>query len=416
MALATDLPLPTFDYTDPSMRGERFHEVMREVASESWLATSPLGWLFVLEAEAAAFFLRTRAAGFPSMTVAEVFGITDGPLYDAMRKNLITIEGDDHRRLRNLVNPAFTARATDRFRPAMREHLEAIWAKVVEAGHCEFVGDVAKRYPAMTIATVVGAPVEDADRLHEWATWFQRQFDAATILENRQRIERAIVEFQAYAQELIARRRDDPADDLVSALLTAVHEGDRLSDDECINLVMNVLAGGVDTTQAQLAHALRLFAGRPDQWALLAREPARVPAAVEEALRFEPITPFTARMTIEDVEYRGVKIPAGTVLMISLFSANRDADAFTAPHAFDITADRGRSKPMTFGAGIHNCLGANLARAELQEAFAFLAPRMRDLRLDGEPRYDTISGVYGLDELPLRFTALEPATEAPLPS
>lgn len=168
---------------------------------------------------------------------------------------------------------------------------------------------------------------------------------------------------------------------------------------------MNVFAGGVDTTQAQLAHGVRLFAERPDQWALLAGRPELVERAVEEVLRFEPITPFTARMTTEDVEYRGVTIPAETVVMISTFAGNRDPEAYADPERLDIAADRGRAKPMTFGAGIHNCLGANLARAELQEAFAFLAPRMRDLALDGEPVYDSIAGVYGLDELPIRFRA-----------
>jgi cytochrome P450 len=405
MPLAAELDLPVFDYTDPDMRGPRFHEAMLEAIGSGWLATSPPGWLFVLDREAATFFLRTRMTEFPSATIAEAFGIVDGPLHEAMRKNIISIEGGDHRRLRNLVNPAFTPRAADLHRPAMRVHLEQLWAGVADDGRCELVGDFAKRYPSLTIATVVGAPLEDADRLHHWATWFQRQFDAAAIFEHRDEIERAVVEFRDYVGALIERRRDDPRDDLISTLLAAAHESDRLSDDECLNLAMDVVAGGVDTTQAQLAHGLRLFAEHPDQWELLGREPELVPQAVEEVLRFEPITPFTARMTIEDVTYRDVTIPARTVVMISTFAGNRDPAAIDAPHDFDITADRGRVKPMTFGAGIHNCLGANLARAELQEAFAFLAPRMLDIELDGEPRYDTVAGVYGLDELPLRFRA-----------
>jgi cytochrome P450 len=405
MPLATELELPVFDYADPDLRGPRFHEAMLEAIDAGWLATSPLGWLFVLDREAATFFLRTRAAEFPSMTVAEAFGVTEGPLHDAMRKNIISVEGDDHRRLRNLVNPAFTARAADRQRPAMREHLAELWDGIAGAGRCELVGAFAKRYPSLMIATVVGAPLEDADRLHHWATWFQRQFDPAAIFEHRDEIERAIVEFHDYAGELIESRRDDPRDDLISTLLTATHESDRLSDDECLNLVMNVVAGGVDTTQSQLAQGVRLFAEHPEQWRLLGREPELVAQAVEEVLRFEPITPFTARMTIEDVEYRGVTIPAQTVVMISTFAGNRDPEAVDAPLEFDITADRGRTKPMTFGAGIHNCLGANLARAELQEAFAFLAPRMLELELDGDPRYDSIAGVYGLDALPVRFRA-----------
>jgi cytochrome P450 len=408
MTLATDLELPVFDYTDESLRGERFHEVLERLAGESWLASSPLGWLFVLDREAAQVFLRSRAVEFPAKTVAAAMGITEGPLYEAISENLISIEGTDHRRLRNLVNPAFTARAADRLRPLMREHLQGLWEPLAAAGRCDFVDSFAKRYPSLMIARVVGAPPADAPLLHRWATWFQRQFDPMAILNDRAGIEAAIVEFHEYAGELIEDRRDRPADDLISTLLHATHEGDRLSERECLNLVMNVIAGGVDTTQAQLAHGIRCFAAEPEQWDLLATEPERVPAAVEEVLRYEPITPFTARMTTEEVSVREVTVPAGTVVMISTFSANRDPSAFEEPSRFDVRADRGRTRPLTFGAGIHNCLGANLARAELQEAFAFLAPRMRELELDGEPLFESINGVYGLERLPIRFRAGRP--------
>jgi cytochrome P450 len=290
----------------------------------------------------------------------------------------------------------------------MREHLAEIWEPLAGERGCEFVAAFAKRYPSMTIASVVGAPVADAPRLHGWATQFQRQFDPAAILDSRDEIERAIVEFVDYAGELIEHRRDDPGEDLISTLLTATHEGDRLSEDECLNLVMNVLAGGVDTTQAQLAQGIRLFSRHPEQWQLLRERPELVPAAVEEVLRFEPITPFTARMTTEDVSFRDVTVPEGTVVMVSTYAGNRDPETYADPERFDITADRGKAKPMTFGAGIHNCLGANLARAELQEAFAFLAPRLADLEPAGEPRYGSIAGVYELEELPISFRPEQP--------
>ena len=401
--LATELELPQFDYADPELRGERFHETIDELRGRSWLAGSPLGWLFVLDREAASFFLRSKSVRFPSATLAEVFGVTEGPLAEAIRKNIISIEGADHGRLRNLVNPAFNRRAADRYRPLMREHLADLWEPLAGARECEFVAAFAKRYPSLMIAAVVGAPVADADRLHGWATSFQRQFDPVAIVEDRAELERAIVEFREYAGALIERRRDDPGDDLISILLNATHEGDRLSEEECLNLVMNVLAGGVDTTQAQLAQAIRLFAGHPDQWELLGREPGLVPAAVEEVLRFEPITPFTARMTTEEVSFREVVVPAETVVMVSTLAGNRDASVIDDPESFDIGADRGKVKPLTFGAGIHHCLGAYLARAELQEALAFLAPRMLELELTAEPLYESIAGVYGLERLDVAF-------------
>ncbi len=408
MPLVSELELPAFDYLDPELRGERFHAAMAEVRAQGWLATSPLGF-FVLDREAADLFLRTRAATFPGMKIAELFGIEDGPLYEEMRRNILHRNGADHRRLRNLVNPAFTPRAADRWRPAMREFLEGLWEGVRGAGRCDFVAAFARPYPSLTIARVMGAPLADAPRLHGWSEWIQRQFDAPSLMSERERIEQAVVEFYEYAGALLAARREDPGDDLLSTLLAAEQEGDRLSEVETLHLVLNVLIGGVDTTQSQLAHAIRLFCEHPDQWELLRARPELVAAAVEEVLRYEPITPFTARILHEDVEFRDVLFPAGTVVMVCAFTGNRDLEAAQQPERFDITAERGRARPLTFGAGVHFCLGANLARAELGEALAYLAPRMIALELDGEPEFDSINGIYGLRSLPVRFAAGPPS-------
>ena len=406
MALVTDLELPVFDYTDPTLRGDRFHEAMRDLRREGWLASSALGY-FVLDREAVTFFLRSREAAFPGRMVAEIFGVTEGPLYEEISRNILNVGGHDHRRLRNLVNPAFTARAADRYRPAMRRYLAELFDEVGGEGRCEFVSTIAKPYPAMVIATVMGAPLEDAGRLQDWSTWIQRQF-SADLLQERPRIEQAVTEFYEYAEALLRQRRGKPGDDLISTLIAAEEEGDRLSDDECINLVLNVLVGGVDTTQSQLAHAIRLFAVHPEQWERLRAEPELAPSAVEEVLRFEPITPFTARVLLEDVEYRGVAFPEGTILMLSTFDANRDLDPELDPERFDIGREPGSAKPLTFGAGIHYCLGANLARAELQEALTFLSRRVTDLELDGEPAFDSINGIYGMETLPIRFATAGP--------
>ena len=401
MSLVTEMELPELDYLGPELKGDRFHEVMAELAERSWLATSPIGF-FVLDREAAAFFLRTRSATFPGMKIAEMFQVREGPLLEEMRRNILHVNGDQHRRLRNLVNPAFTPRSADRWRPAMREYLARLWEPLAGESACDFVDAFAKPYPSLTIATVMGAPLADAPKLHEWSNLIQRQFDPHSLMNEIDAIERACAEFYEWAGALIERRRDDPADDLISTLIAAEEQGDRLSDVECMNLVLNVLVGGVDTTQSQLAHGIRLFARDPGGWELLAREPEHAPAAVEELLRYEPITPFTARLLHEEVEYRDVVFPEGTVVMVCSFTANRDG-VEGEPGVFDIEADRGAAKPLTFGAGIHYCLGANLARAELQEALAFLPPRMPGLALDGEPELGSVHGIYGLERLPVRW-------------
>src|SRR3954468_427241 len=405
MALVTELELPAFDYTDPTLRGPRYHQTMASLRSRGRLAASEIGY-FVLDREAVEFFLKSRSLTFPGMQVAEVFGVTDGPLYDEISRNILNIDGEDHRRLRNLVNPALTPRAVERYRPAMREYLADLVGAVAGDGRCEFVEAIAKPYPSLVIATVMGAPLSDAPRLHHWSTWIQRQF-SADLADKRDVIEQAVVEFYEYVGALLERRRDDPSDNLISKLLAAEFEGDRLSEVELVNLVLNVLIGGVDTSQSQLTHAVRLLAAHPDQWELLASDPSLAARAADEALRFEPIVPFTARIVVEDVEYRDVTFPTGSIVMVSAFDANRDPRAWGggggSAASFAFSADRGRVKPMTFGAGIHYCLGANLARAELEEALAVLPSAMPGLRLDGEPVYDSINGIYGLERLPVRW-------------
>src|SRR5438270_3485851 len=325
MALATELELPTFDHTDPALRGGRYRTAMVELAGhDGWLAANPFGYT-VLEREAAEFFLRTRDAVFPGLTIAQLFGIGDGPLHEEIVRNIININGADHSRLRKLVNPALAPRAVERYRPAMNRFMDQLVPRSAEPVELDFVAEIAKPYPAMVIAEVMGAPLSDAPRLHHWSNWIQRQFDATSLMTEREQIEQAVAEFYEYEDALIVARRDAPGEDLISALIQAEDAGDRLSHDELRNLVLNILVGGVDTSQSQLAHAVRLLAEHPDQWQRLRGDPKELALpAVEEALRYEPITPFTARITVADVEYRGVTFPTGTIVLVSAWHANRE--------------------------------------------------------------------------------------------
>jgi cytochrome P450 len=400
MTTVADLDLPQIDLFDPELRGERFHTTMRDLAEQSWIVQTALGFV-VLDREAGSFFLRTKQASFPGMKIAELFGIEDGPLHEEMVRNILHINGDDHRRLRNLVNPFFTPRAADRWRPAMRGFIEQLYGAVEPDGRCEFVEAFAKPYPSLTIATVMGAALSDAPKLHEWSNWIQRQFDGPSLMTERARIDQAVAEFYDWAGGLLARRREDPSDDLISSLIAARYQGDKLDDAELVNLVLNVLVGGVDTTQSQLAQGIRLFAEHPEQWDRVRADPeAMAPRAVEEILRYEPITPFTARIAEEEIVYRDIVFPVGTVVMVCAFTGNRDAGQ---PDTFDVEREPD-GKPLTFGAGIHYCLGANLARAELQEGFRFLAEQWERIELDGEPEMGSINGIYGIDALPIRWT------------
>ena len=399
MALVSDLELPVLDYLGPDLKGERFHETMRELGERSWIASSPIGFI-VLDREAAAFFLRTHSATFPGMRIAEMFEVPEGPLLEQMRRNILHINGDAHR-----------ACATSSTRPSRRapptvggprcaSSSSGSGSRSTGAGRCEFVEAFAKPYPSMTIATVMGAPLEDAPRLHEWSNLIQRQFDPASLMNEREVIEHACAEFYEWAGALLDRRRDDPGDDLISTLIAAEQDGDRLSDVECMNLVLNVLVGGVDTTQSQLAHGLRVFAAHPEQWELLAAEPERAQAAVEELLRYEPITPFTARMLHEEVEYRDVIFPADTIVMVCSFTGNRDG-VEGDPDAFDITAERGARSRSRSAPASTTASGPTSRAPSCRRRSCFLPQRMPGLALDGEPELGSIHGIYGLERLPI---------------
>lgn len=405
MTAVAELDLPAFDYTDPKLAGEPWHDAVRGARERGWLARAePVGY-FVLDREAAAFFMRTPRATFPGTRILEVQGVTSGPLWERLRGNLLDLDGDEHRRLRRLVQPAFTPPAADRRRPAMRRHLAGLFEPLADAGEFEATESLCKPYPALMIAELMGAPLGDWQRLGNWANLIQGQFDPIKVANERAALERAAQEFVEYTRALLEARDDDPGDDLISELLATEQEGDRLSAGEVVDLTSAILVGGVDTTQAQLAHALILFARHPDQWKLLAERPELAPQAVEEVLRFEPITPITARITLEDVTYEDVTFPKDTLVFAAAVAANRDPAAYEQPESFDVTSERGRAKPLTFGAGPHFCLGANLARAELEEALTYLAPRMPGLELAAEPVYDTPLGVYGVRDLRVRFDA-----------
>jgi cytochrome P450 len=309
--------------------------------------------------------------------------------------------GPAHARLRRLVSSAFTPRQVERLRPRLRDYLASLWAGISAAGRCEAVTALARPLPSMAIAELLGVP-GDAALLARWSGSLQAVFDM-DMTARRAEIEAAYEEVRDYTLDLIARRRESPGEDLMSALVYHEQNGDRLTDDEIVTLAGSVISGGTDTTESQLAHGLRLFAGHPDQWKLLAADPALAERACQEVLRFEPIAPFTARLVREELEVDGVRFPAGTVLFVCAATANRDPHVYADPGQFDIRADRGDVQVMTFGFGSHFCAGAHLARAEVIEALTYLAPRMRDLELDGEPVFGTPTGIYTMRSLPLRF-------------
>jgi len=415
MRPVAQLRLPQFDPADPGLTGRRWHrQAGRLLESGHWLARSPSA-VVVLEREAAEFFLRSGAAVVPGWLPAERSGVGSGPLRDRIAAGLINLEGGEHRRLRGLLNPSLSPRAVNRRRPEMRATLEDLWAEL-PGDRFDFVRSFSRPYPALAIARVVGAPAMDATRLRDWASRWQRQFDSvalsdpATVTD----LEQAMGEFREWIVPLIAARREEPGEDLVTDLTRSEENGETLSDDEITNLILDLLVGGIETIEAQLSHGVRLLAGSPEMWTAIRRDPeGMVPRTVAEILRFEPAIPFTARRLEADVTCRDVLFPAGTVLMICAYTGNRDPATFECPAEFDPLRERGQTRSLSFGAGIHYCAGANLARAELEEALGFLAGRIERIELADEPDLQPVFGIYGTDSLEIRISAAAPSGGTP---
>jgi len=405
--LAEDADLPMLAHDDPALAGDRFHEVLDELAGRTWLVRSDLGYL-VLGREPGLALLRDRRLSFPAVELLELQGLSDGIIYERTTKGLMAQSGPPHARLRRLVSAAFTPRQVERLRPRLRGYLDRLWQDIAGAGRCEVVTALARPLPSMAIAELLGVP-GDAVLLARWSGSLQAVFDM-DMTARRAEIEAAYEEVREYVLERVASLRRQPGEDLLSALIHHEQDGDCLSDDEIVTLAASVISGGTDTTESQLAHGLRLFADHPDQWDRLGDDPALAEQASQEVLRFEPIVPFTARLVREELELSGIVFPVGTVLFVCAATANRDPRTYAEPGRFDITADRGGAQVLSFGMGSHFCAGASLAKAEIIEALAFLAPRMRDLQPDGEAAFGTPTGIYTMRSLPVKFVPQETAS------
>ena len=373
--------------------------VVDQLRKESWLARTMIGGI-VLGREQVQGLIADRRLRSSLLEFLHIQGVTDGGIHEAVAHSLLAVDGPDHTRLRKLVNRAFTPRAVDRHREQMRTVLSALLEPVVPAGRCEFMAAIADHYPIEVMCHVLGVPAEDHERFARWnrsITWVL----SFQLGEHRDEAEDAMRHMQDYVAELVDERRRHPADDLVTALAQAEEEGDRLSDQELTTLIASLLFAGYDTTRNQLGLAMWLFASQPEQWERLASDPGVAGSAVEEVMRHRGAVGMAPRLVAEDLDFDGYHLTAGTMLTLSTASANHDESAYANPGELDIATPR--EPHLTFGGGPHYCLGASLARAEMQEALPVLARQMPGLVLDGEPTWRPPMGIVGPETLPIRF-------------
>lgn len=400
--LATDLDIPVIPVITDQSRTER-QAMLRATARESWIARNEIGYS-LLTYESVMGILRDKRWHSATGLISELRGITDEKFLSRRRVSILSAEGDVHVRLRRLVAPAFSPRSADRLRPFMRETINSLVDAVATTGHAEIVRDICEPYPIPIICELLGAPKEDWKSFSVWATDVLRIF-SDHVVEELPIIMNAQDEINAYTRDLISQRRNIPRDDLLTDLIKAEADGDRLTESELEMMVEAVIIGGTDTTRNQLGLALALFAEHPDQWDLLRNNPDLAPKAVEEVMRYSGAVGGTVRFASEDIEYNGVLFPQGTFVNVSLSSGNFDTAIFPTPETFDITREPVGQPQLSFGSGIHYCLGASLARAELQEAFVILANRMPHLRLAGTPEFKPVGvGIFGPSSLPVTFS------------
>ncbi|MDT5126043.1 MAG: hypothetical protein QOH54_1687 [Mycobacterium sp.] len=396
-----DAALPTVDYGDWLDR-EAAHQSIREARQHAPIAFGPYG-PEVLDYDLVRTMLRDSRFAIPQGIALVVQGITSGPVWDRVGKLLISLDGEEHHRLRRLVAKAFTPRAAERMRNACVDVINGLVDPVAEVGNCDFVADVANHYPIPIICALLGAPREDWQLFSQWATDISKAF-GCSVTEHESAILRAWDALDGYLEGLIERRRHSLTDDLISDLIRVEDDGEHLSHDEMRNLALILLNAGTDTTRNQLAAAVQVFCDHPDQWALLAERPELAPKAVEEVMRHSPIIFSTLRKATEDVELGEVLIPAGAYVIGSTAAANRDPAVYDDPERFDITRDDPPAM-LTFGGGVHYCLGAHLARIEMAEALKVLARRMPNLRRTGPAPWKPITDIAGPTTLPIEFAA-----------
>lgn len=325
------------------------------------------------------------------------------PRFSAMiERNLLTIDGAPHRRLRGLVSRGFTPRRVERLRGRIQTIVDELLERAGERGEMEVVRDLAHPLPVIAIAELLGVPPEDRPRFRAWSSDLVQLLDPLQGRGGSRPMRRAAHQIFDYFTPLLAERRAEPRDDLLSAMLAAEQDGDRLDELDLLSLSSLLLVAGHETTSNLIANAVVALLRFPDERKRLQQEPALIGGAVEEFLRYESPIQLTDRKAIADCEVGGVPIRGGQMVGVVLAAANRDPQRFPDPDRLDLT--RADDRHLAFGHGNHFCLGAQLARLECEIAIGSLVARFPHFSGDPEPpdwRRSLI--VRGPESLPLRL-------------
>jgi cholest-4-en-3-one 26-monooxygenase len=322
---------------------------------------------------------------------------------------MIDMDDPQHWKRRKLVNRGFTPGRVRESEQKIRDVADSIIDKVCERGECDFVRDIAAPLPMIMIGDMLGVAPEDRDDLLRWSDDMVSSQSGSATEEQYMQAMNAMAEYTAFCTHAVAERQSSPTDDLMSVLVHAEVDGDRLSPDEVLHESLLILIGGDETTRHVISGGMEQLLLHPDQHAALQQDPDRIPLAVEEMLRWVSPIKNMCRTVTHDTEFMGQELHEGQKCMLLYESANRDETKFVDPHSFDSARDP--NEHVAFGFGAHYCLGQALARLELKVMFEQLLQRLPDLELVEDsstlPRRRA-NFISGLEAMPVRFAASAP--------
>ncbi|MEW1889944.1 cytochrome P450 [Streptomyces sp. NPDC085659] len=312
-------------------------------------------------------------------------------------QGLLDLEPPDHTCIRRLVSKAFTPRTVEQLVPTVQRLAAGLVDDFVEQGGGDLLAAVAEPLPVAVIAEMLGIPESDRAPLRPWSAAICGMFELNPSEETARAAVRASLEFSAYLRELIAERRAHPGPDLISALVAAHDEGERLTEQEMVSTCVLLLNAGHEATVNTTVNGWWTLLRHPEQLAALRADHGLLPTALEELMRYDTPLQMFERWVLDDIEIDGTVIPRGSEVALLFGSANRDPSRFAAPDTLDLA--RRENPHITFGAGIHFCLGAPLARVELAASFGELLRKAPGLRLVAEPEWNPGYVIRGLKEL-----------------
>jgi cytochrome P450 len=401
-----------FNPFDPEFRIDPY-PTYRRMLEEAPVYESPLGGVVLSRHADCESVLRDHRRWSADVRNATQSGFEpDMELFDNLERPFLFMDPPDHTRLRRLVNTAFTPRVVEELRPRIQTIVSDLIDAAAEKGSIEIIEDLAYPLPVMVISEMLGVPAESHLQFREWSAELAASLDPQPMAspETVERQRQAIVALDDLFRGLIEERRAKPEDDLLTALVQAEEEGDKLTEGELLATCRLILIAGHETTVNLIANGVLQLLRHPDELERFRQDWSLAPSVVEEVLRFDPPVQLTGRIALEEMQFGAVKVPKGHSAICLIGAANRDPERFPEPQRFDVT--RGDDRHLSFGFGIHYCLGAPLARLEGQIALRTLFQRLEEPALGSVGQeYKPNLVLRGMASLPVEFSSVIPPSK-----